>query len=102
MTMTTPLQTGRELQRPEATEALALTVTEGGALVVQMHMLLRQITPVLEQPDSVPDEYRQQLVERTKTLLQGIPEDAMEQEDGYEPGCWREETEEETEREEPW
>ena len=98
MTMTIPRSTGSELERPDAKQPLAITVTDGGTLVVQMQGLLRQITPVLEQPDSVPDCYRQELAERVKALLQGIPEERQSREDDYEPGCWLEEME----MEEPW
>lgn len=98
MTTTTPTTNGHGLQLPSAAQPLAITVTDGGALVVQMQGLLRQITPVLEQPDSVPECYRRELAERVKALLQGIPEERHIREDDYEPGCWLEETE----MEEPW
>lgn len=98
MTTTMPAMNGHGLQLPNAAQPLPIAVTDGGALVVQMHTLLRQITPVLEQPESVPECYRHQLAERVKALLAGISEETMSREDDYEPGCWMEETD----MEEPW
>jgi hypothetical protein len=98
MTTTVTATGSHGLQLPNAAQPLPLTVTDGGALVVQMQSLLRQITPVLEQPDSVPNSYRQQLAERVKALLEGAPEEILSREEEYEPGCWLDETE----MEEPW
>jgi len=100
----------REFNQPTANKPLAIAVTDDGHFTLQIHALLRQVTPVLEQPDIFPDAYRHELAERAKKLLHHFPDEEPlpHHSNEYELGCWVEEdaatdTPEKPEyEEEPW
>lgn len=95
---------GREFDQPIATKPLSIVVTDDGRFALQMHALLRQMTPVLEQPNTYPEAYRMELANRAKQILHNFPDDESFSLDAheYEPGCWVENDEETETREEPW
>jgi hypothetical protein len=72
-------------QRPEP--------TFGGQAAVQLHALLRQVLPVLHDPEAFPASYRQELAGRAEHLLHDGSEETPSSfdENEYEPGCWLDE-----------
>jgi hypothetical protein len=96
-----------DLNHPLAGKPLAITVTDDGKRAVHLHALLRQVLPVLRQPESFPASYRTELAVRAEHLLSADSEDALPPPDleEYEPGCWLDDEpalDENAETEEPW
>ena len=55
----------------EAQEPLYITITEAGSITARLYTLLRQVLPVLENPDSLSNSYRQTLASTIRKELEG-------------------------------
>ena len=69
------------LEAEEAEEPLEITVTEAGSITARLYALLRKALPALENPESVPCSYRQNLVDNIRMELEGLSDES-------ETGCW--------------
>ena len=89
---------------PEMNRPLSIRVTDAGGMVVKWHNLLRRCLPVLENPDSFPSAYREEIVKEMKAALETLSEEDEavwneETKEVYEPGSWFDEALDREERE---
>ena len=92
MPTTLRLTSEGEFEPLAARQPLQICVTDAGAMLVQLHTLLRQTAPIIQKPENYPAAYRNEMAERIQSLLAGIPETADYEEDN-EPGSWLDEEE---------
>ena len=100
--MNSPLpQREQELETLEEQQPLPIVITTAGSNIVRLHGLLRQVLPLLENGESVPDAYRAKVIADVRAELECCEEeepfpitDSPSETDDYEPGCLLEE--------EPW
>ncbi len=59
----------------EAEEPLEIMVTEAGSITARLYALLRKALPALENPESVPDSYRETLTDNIRRELEGVGEE---------------------------